>query len=106
VDENKLFAKRVRKLRKAANLSLAKASERGDLTQNHWGEVERGNKEPWLEIVFKIARGLNITPGVLLALEREEDERSLRKRMESLLDKCSPQQLELVHRVAKVIVEP
>lgn len=106
VDYRKLFAKRVRRLRKAAKLSLGKASERGDLSANFWGEVERCESEPGLESIFKIARGLSTTPNVLLALEREEDERSLRKRIESLLDGCSPQQLELVHRITKVILEP
>jgi len=105
VDYQKLFAKRVRRLRKAAKLSLAQASERGDITANYWGDVERSQKVPSLDTIVKMAKGLSVSPSVLLALERDEDELSLRKRTESLLDRCSPQQLELVHRIAKVIVE-
>jgi transcriptional regulator with XRE-family HTH domain len=96
----------VRKLRKEAKLSLEEAGERGSITGNFWGDVERCNKVPSLDTILAMAKGLNVPPCTLLMIERGEDERSLRKRMESLLDKCSPQQLELIHRIAKLIVEP
>jgi transcriptional regulator with XRE-family HTH domain len=100
------FAKRVRKLRRNSKLSLEKAAERGEITANFWGDVERENKVPSLDTIVAMARGLNVSPRVLLSLEREEDERDLRRRIESLLSKCSPQQLELIHRVVSVLVEP
>ena len=101
-----LFAQRVRRLRKAAKLSLEKAAERGSITGNFWGDVERSKKVPSLDTIIAMARGLGVPPSALLLLEREEDQRDLRKRMDALLSKCSPQQLELVHRIAKVIIEP
>jgi transcriptional regulator with XRE-family HTH domain len=100
------FAKRVRKLRKSARLSLEKAAERGDITANFWGDVERGKKVPSLDTIVAMAKGLSISPRILLSLEREEDERDLRKRIQTLLDDCTPQQLELIHRLASVLVEP
>ena len=100
------FAKRVRKLRKSARLSLEKAAERGDITANFWGDVERGKKVPSLDTIVAMAKGLSISPRILLSLEREEDERDLRKRIQALLDNCTPQQLELIHRLASVLVEP
>ena len=101
-----LFAKRVRKLRKAAKLSLEKAAERADITGNFWGDVERCKKVPSLDTIVAMAKGLNVAPSTLLMLEREEDPRDLRRRIESLLDKCDAQQLELVHRITKVLLEP
>ncbi|SRR6266568_7517699 len=101
-----LFAKRVRRLRKATRLSLEKAAERAEITGNFWGDVERGKKVPSLDTIVAMAKGLNVAPNTLLMLEREEDPRDLRRRIESLLDKCDPQQLELVHRVTKVLLEP
>jgi transcriptional regulator with XRE-family HTH domain len=100
------FAKRVRRLRKNAKLSLEKAAERGDITANFWGDVERGKKVPSLDTIVAMAKGLNLSPRILLSLEREDDERDLRKRIETLLDSCTPQQLELVQRVVSVLVEP
>ena len=101
-----LFAKRVRKLRKTAKLSLEKAAERADITGNFWGDVERCKKVPSLDTIVAMAKGLNVAPSTLLMLEREEDPRDLRRRIESLLDKCDGQQLELVHRITKVLLEP
>jgi transcriptional regulator with XRE-family HTH domain len=106
VKHRDLFAQRVRKLRKAAKLSLEKAAERGNITGNFWGDVERSQKVPSLDTIVAMAKGLDVSPSTLLLLEREEDPRELRKRMDSLLNKCSPQQLELIYRIAKVIVEP
>lgn len=100
------FAKRVRKLRKSAKLSLEKAAERGNITANFWGDVERGKKVPSLDTIIAMAKGLSLSPRILLSLDREEDERDLRKRIEALLDKSTPQQLELIHRLANVLVEP
>jgi transcriptional regulator with XRE-family HTH domain len=100
------FAKRVRRLRKNAKLSLEKAAERGDITANFWGDVERGKKVPSLDTIVAMAKGLSLSPRILLSLDREEDKRELRKRIESLLDRSSPQQLELIQRVVSVLVEP
>lgn len=101
-----LFAKRVRKLRKDARLSLEKAAERAEITPNFWGDVEREKKVPSLDTIVAMAKGLGIPPSILLMLERQEDPRDIRKRLESLLEKCNPQQLELVHRITKVLLEP
>jgi len=101
-----LFAKRIRKLRKAAKLSLEEAAERGNITGNFWGDVERGKKVPSLDTIVAMANGLGIQPNILLLLEREEDPRDIRKRIDALLAGCTPQQLELAHRIIKVVVEP
>jgi transcriptional regulator with XRE-family HTH domain len=106
VKHRTLFAQRIRRLRRAAKLSLEEAAERGNITGNFWGDVERGNKVPSLDTIVAMAKGLGLQPSTLLLLEREEDPRDMRKRIDTLLATCTPQQLELVHRIVKVIVEP
>lgn len=101
-----LFAQRIRKLRKAAKLSLEEAAERGNITGNFWGDVERGKKVPSLDTIVAMAKGLGLQPNLLLLIEREEDPRDIRRRIDALLTSCTPQQLELVHRIIKVLVEP
>jgi transcriptional regulator with XRE-family HTH domain len=101
-----LFAQRIRRLRKAAKLSLEEAAERGSITGNFWGDVERGKKVPSLDTIMAMAKGLGVPPSTLLQLEREEEPRDIRKRIDSLLATCSPQQLELLHRMIKVVIEP
>lgn len=101
-----LFAQRIRRLRKAAKLSLEQAADRGNITGNFWGDVERGKKVPSLDTIVAMAKGLGLQPSTLLLLEREEDPRDIRKRVDAVLDKCGPQQLELVHRIIKVLIQP
>jgi len=101
-----LFAHRIRRLRKAAKLSLEEAAERGNITGNFWGDVERGKKVPSLDTIVAMAKGLGLQPSTLLLLEREEDPRDIRKRIDVLLANSNPQQLELIHRILKVIIEP
>jgi transcriptional regulator with XRE-family HTH domain len=101
-----LFAHRIRRLRKAAKLSLEEAAERGNITGNFWGDVERGKKVPSLDTIIAMARGLGLQPNTLLLLEREEEPRDIRRRIDALLATCSPQQLELLHRIIKVVLEP
>ena len=106
VKHRTLFARRIRRLRKAARLSLEEAAERGNITGNFWGDVERGKKVPSLDTIVAMAKGLGVQPNILLALEREEDPRDIRKRIDTLLTTCTPQQLELLHRIIKVFTEP
>jgi len=53
-----------------------------------------------------MAKGLGVSPSTLLLLEREEDPREIRKQIDSLLAKATPQQVELLHRIIKTVVEP
>jgi transcriptional regulator with XRE-family HTH domain len=101
-----LFARRVRKLRRAAKLSLEKAAERGSITGNFWGDVERSRKVPSLDTIVAMAKGLGVSPSTLLLLEREEDPRDIRKQIDSLLVKATSEQLELLRRIIKTVIEP
>jgi transcriptional regulator with XRE-family HTH domain len=97
-----LFAQRVRRLRKAARLTREKAAERGGISPNFWGEVERGESEPGLESIFRIAKGLQL-PAAALLVDEEEDP-NLLKKTQQLVEKATPDQLSLLHRIAKAIV--
>ena len=72
LDYRESFANRLRNLRIAAGLSLEEASGRGGLSTNFWGSVERNEKEPCLNTIFSLAKGLGITPDVLIALEDKD----------------------------------
>jgi transcriptional regulator with XRE-family HTH domain len=81
VNQRRLLAQRLRRLRKAARLSLDKAGEKGGLSGKYWGEVERSEKSPTLEKVGEMARALGVPLHVLVQIEREdEDEKALRKK--------------------------
>jgi transcriptional regulator with XRE-family HTH domain len=97
-----VFAKRLRRLRKAAKLNRETAAERGGISANFWGEVERGESEPGLESIFRMAKGLQL-PAAALLVDKEEDP-NLLKKTHQLVEKATPDQLTLLHRIAKAII--
>lgn len=103
----KLFGRRVRSARKAAKLIREKAAERADISPNYLGEIERGEKWPSPDKIEALARALNVAPAALFQFVNEEtDPRVLRKKIEALIEKCSPQQLQQAHRLLKSLLEP
>lgn len=103
LDYREAFANRLRSLRTTAGLSLEKASEQGGLSANFWGSLERNEKEPCLEIIFSLAKGLGITASVLIALEQNDKRDQDRQELDTLLDLFTPQQLQLAMQVSKLI---
>jgi len=98
VHQRTLFAKRLRRLRKAANLSLDRAGEKGGLSGKYWGEVERSEKSPTLEKLVAMAKALGVPLHALVQIEREEDEgKMLRKRIDAILDNSSSKQLKRIY---------
>ncbi len=105
LDQMRLFATRVRRLRKAAKLSVHKAAERAGISGSFWGEVELRKKVPSLQIAFAMAKGLNVPVHVLLQVDCDEDETGLRRQLDSVLKKAPLQKLRLIYRLAKTVVE-
>jgi len=97
VNHGKLFARRLRRLRKAAKLSLDRAGEKGGLSGKYWGEVERSEKSPTLEKISAMAKALNVPIHVLLQLDREEDPEVTRRRINGILDRASTSQLKRIY---------
>ena len=97
MNQRKLFARRLRRLRKAAKLSLDAAGEKGGLSGKYWGEVERGEKSPTLEKISDMAKALGVPTYALVQFEREEDEDTLRKRITKILENSDAQQLKTIY---------
>jgi len=105
LDYMRLFATRIRRLRKAAKLSVDKAAEKAGISGSFWGEVELQKKVPSLQIVVAMAKGLSVPVSVLLQVDSEEDEEGLRKRLAVILSKADVRKLRLIYRLAKTVID-
>jgi transcriptional regulator with XRE-family HTH domain len=56
----KTFGSRLRALRKAASMSQLELGERSGLDYTYVGGIERGERNPTLEVISKLADGLQI----------------------------------------------
>jgi transcriptional regulator with XRE-family HTH domain len=99
------FATRVRRLRETAGLSIQEACDRGGISANFWGKVERGEQEPCLLSIGGMAQGLGISTQVLMTLEERSPDNTVRTQINDLLDLCNPVERELSLRIVKAIYE-
>ena len=107
MSQAKLFGLRVRAVRKAARITQEQAAEAARLNPKYLGQIERGEKRPSFEAIIALAKALHVSPALLFQFDREEsDEGALRKRIDGLLAKGTPQQLQQISRVIKALLEP
>ena len=107
MDKAKLFGRRVRAVRRAAGVTQEEAAERAHLNGKYLGEIERGEKRPSFEVILTLARTLRTSPATFFDFDREEiDPKSLRKRINSLLQGAAPKDLEKIHRLVRALLEP
>ena len=59
-------AANVRRLRKAAGLTLAKASELADVDMRYWQKIEASEANITIGVLTKLGRALDVEPNVLL----------------------------------------
>jgi transcriptional regulator with XRE-family HTH domain len=107
MNQPRLFGRRVKAARRAAKLTQEELAEAAHLNPKYLGQIERGEKSPSFEMIVELAKSLHISPALFFDFESEEtDDKTLRKKIDTLLQKCNLQQLRLIHRLAKVISEP
>lgn len=97
------FANRVRRLRETAGLTIEEAADRGGISANSWGKVERGEQEPCLLFIGGIAQGLGISTQVLMTLEERPPDNSVRSQINHLLDLCVADQWNLILQIVKAV---
>jgi transcriptional regulator with XRE-family HTH domain len=100
-----IFGKRVRAARKACGLTLKEAAERAHIHLNHLSQIERGTRRPSFELIFVLAHALGVPVMSLFVFEREVvDEKTLRRRISSLLEKATVEQLGQTYRFLRFVV--
>ena len=101
------MANGLRAIRKAARITQEDTAEAAHLNPKYLGEIERGEKRPSFEAILALAKALKTSPAAFFHFDRAEtNPKVLRRRIDSLLQKASQQQLEQVHKVVRAIVEP
>jgi transcriptional regulator with XRE-family HTH domain len=107
MDHGKLFGKRIQKIRKSRKFSQHKLAGKVGIESKYLSLIETGRQQPAFSKIVAIADALDVPASALFLFEREEhDEKAIRRRLDALLSKGSSQQVELIYRLAKVLVEP
>jgi len=100
---------KVRELRLSKGLSQEGLAERAGLHYTYVGGIERGERNPSLKSVEKIANALNVDIGELLFSQPKEKpastEDTIRSEINELLKRKSQNELRLAEKVLKDVFE-
>lgn len=100
-----LLGRRLRTLRTAKGLTQQALGEKAGVHYKFLGEVERGERFPSAEILFKLASALELAPRDLLTFENEiTDRKELLAAIQGKLGKADEEQLRLIHRLVDSVL--
>jgi len=81
-----LFGRRLRSLRTARSLTQQELGDQAELSFKYLGAIERGEENPSLKVIGKLAAALEVAPQDLLVFDHEERSAAeLKKRLNHLL---------------------
>jgi len=101
-----LLGRRIRSLRKAKGLTQQQLGEQADLNYKYLGAVERGEENPSVKVLERIATALKVELIDLFRFEHEEaNHKVLRKSIETLLAGADPEQLQVALKLLKALLD-
>lgn len=107
MNDQVLFGRRIRAIRKAGKLSREKLAERAGINSNYLGEIERGEKWPSLEVIALLAKALNVSVASFFDYESQElNVNLLKAKVRHLLEDRGISEIQRAHRILKVLFEP
>lgn len=102
----KLLGKRIRYLRHLREMTQQDLGERADVSYKYVGAIERGEKNPTLDNLAKIAKALDVKLFELFIFEHEVDNvKILKDGIDDLLDKATSKEVKMVYRVIEALLK-
>ncbi len=99
-----LLGRRLRNLRKTRGLTLERLAEKASVDEKYLGNIERGKENPSIATLEKLAGALSVKINQILCFEHElRGERSLRRRIMQVLEKCDERELQLILKLINSI---
>lgn len=94
------IGQRIRKYRKAINLTQEQLAEKIGISVVHMSHIETGNTKMSLSVFADIAEALDISADKLL-YDTAPPKEELFRELSELIAQCTPQQLEIITDIAK-----
>jgi transcriptional regulator with XRE-family HTH domain len=97
-----LLGRRIKALRLRRELTQEALGERAGLNYKYLGAIERGERNPSVRQVLKLAQALGVEPHELLIVDQEElGMPQLRAMIQTLLQEASRAELQLAYKLLK-----
>jgi transcriptional regulator with XRE-family HTH domain len=101
-----LLGRRIRYLRKIKGMTQQKLGDEADMDYKYLGAIERGEKNPSIDNLAKIAAALNVDLHEIFIFEHETDDtKELKKKIDEMLKDASKKEYGTIYRVIKAILK-
>lgn len=97
------IGQRIRKYRKACNLSQEQLAEKVGISKTHMSHIETGNTKLSLPVFVDIAEALSVQTDELLHDVKALNKTSAKNEILSVLDTCTPQETYIINHVVKAV---
>lgn len=99
------FGKRVRNLRVSQKYSQEKLAEYSGLHATYIGQIERGEKSPTIETIYKLAKGLDIPMSDFFKYIKEEEACGTADKIYNEILALSNEKQEKIFRILQEILQ-
>ena len=103
-DLTKRLGGRIRKLRKGRGLTQEQLAQEAGISDKYLSEVERGVSKVSVEVLDKVASGLNVELRDLLSIDLDEDRKQMEEYLHKLIKGASDEQLVMLQRVVRAVL--
>lgn len=101
-----LLGRRIRELRKARNLTQEQFGEKTGINYKYLGAVERGQENPTVKVLEKIARVLRVDLQELFVFEHlEPDSKTLKRRIIQLIEGNDREKLQTALKLLSALLK-
>lgn len=80
-----IVANNIKQLRTEKNLSQTEAAKMTGISSAYWGYLEKGERNPGLDVIEKISQAFNIRPYILLMENDTKNSPGLSRRIDGLV---------------------
>jgi transcriptional regulator with XRE-family HTH domain len=101
-----LLGRRIRYFRNQRGMTQEELGPTAELSAKYLGSIERGEKNPSMDNLEKIARALKVELSELFTFEQETDNsRELKRKIDEMLKDASKKEFGIVYRVIKAVLK-
>lgn len=95
------IGQRIRKYRKALNLSQEQLAERAGISVTHMSHIETGNTKLSLPVLVNIANILSVQTDAIIYEKPQINKSSIKQELSQLIDSCPTNKLNVIIDVVK-----
>lgn len=95
------IGQRIRKYRKASNLSQEQLAEKVGISVTHMSHIETGNTKLSLPVLVNIANALSVQTDAIIYENPQVNKTSIKQELSEIIDSCSVNELNVIIDVMK-----